>query len=187
MPGGCGCHGDGLFGARSPCQEEGSVNEPCVQEVSGYDITMGEKAARGPLFMSRLIQPTHADMPRWLMRPLATRWCNEFGLHTDLLCEIGQEWAAWWAWHFIQITFVLFQRRLSSSWHGGHRAVTGPQHRHRPQLKSDPTHEVMNWMFHLLCWTSLLFHLAGVRMMMCEKASKKENIKEVKGSAAEQQ
>lgn len=64
MPGGCGCHGDGLFGARSPCQEEGSVNEPCVQEVSGYDITMGEKAARGPLFMSRLIQPTHADMPR---------------------------------------------------------------------------------------------------------------------------
>lgn len=40
------------------------MNEPCVQEVSGYDITMGEKAARGPLFMSRLIQPTHADMPR---------------------------------------------------------------------------------------------------------------------------
>lgn len=44
MPGGYSCHGYSLFGAWSPCwEEEGSVNEPCVQEVSGYDITTGKK------------------------------------------------------------------------------------------------------------------------------------------------
>lgn len=67
MPGGCSCYGDSLFGARSLCWEQGSVNEPCVQEVSGYDITTGKKkkkATRGLLCMSRLTQPTHTDMPR---------------------------------------------------------------------------------------------------------------------------
>lgn len=49
--------------------EQPSVNEPCVQEVSGYDITAG-MAPRGLLCMSRLTQPTHPDMPRWLTRPL---------------------------------------------------------------------------------------------------------------------
>lgn len=58
MPGGWSCHGDSLFGAWSPCRDEVFVNGPCVQEVSGYDITMVEKAARGSL------QPTETDMPR---------------------------------------------------------------------------------------------------------------------------
>lgn len=64
MPGGFSCYGDSLFGAWSLSRGgELSVNEPCVQEVSGYDITSDERAARGLLCMSRL-QPTHADMPR---------------------------------------------------------------------------------------------------------------------------
>lgn len=71
MPRGCSCHGDSLFGARPLCCERESVNEPCVQEVSGYDIIAGfekkeeeETAARGLVCMSRLTEPTHTDMPR---------------------------------------------------------------------------------------------------------------------------
>lgn len=44
-----------------PFREEGCVNEPCVQEVSGYDIIMGEKEARGLLCMRRL-RPTRAQI-----------------------------------------------------------------------------------------------------------------------------
>ena len=68
MSAGCSCYGDSLFGAWSPFREEGSVNEPCVQEVSGDDITTGrEKTKKSSTWASlpeRLIQPTHTEMPR---------------------------------------------------------------------------------------------------------------------------
>ncbi len=111
MPGGCSCYGDSLFGAWSPCWEEGSVNEPCVQEVSGYDITTGWKIST----WASLHEPSHtAHSYRYATMthaPFSTRWCNEFGPHTNLLCEIKQECNTWWAWHFIQLAFVLYKKK----------------------------------------------------------------------------
>lgn len=95
-----GCHGHCLFGARPLCWEQSSVNEPCVQEVSGYDITADEKrkkkkekeAARGLLCMSRLTRPTHKDMLRWLTRPLTVNGVMSLDRVQTPLREIEQEW-----------------------------------------------------------------------------------------------
>lgn len=87
----------------SPCV--GSMNEPCVQEVTGYNITTAIKknpaATRGLLCMSRLTQPPHTDMSRWLMCPLTLHGV----MSSDGLREIEQEWTTRWARYFIQMTF----------------------------------------------------------------------------------
>lgn len=91
MPGACSCHGDGLFGAWSPCvRDDGSVNEPCVQEVSGYDITMvkkkKKKKEKGSTW-ARLHAASHrAQSLRYATMthaPFSTRWRNEDGPRTD--------------------------------------------------------------------------------------------------------
>lgn len=69
------------------------MNEPCVQEVFGYDIIVGEIAACGRLCMS-LLQAAHTDA---LMTHAAfsSLWCNEFEQNTYLLCETEQQRHTW--------------------------------------------------------------------------------------------
>lgn len=128
-----GCHGHGLFGARPLCSEQSSVNEPCVQEVSGDDITTGEKRKKkrkGGSTWAPLHEPPHtAHSQRYAAMTHAafnSQWRNELGPRTDPTAW-NRRRMTWWAWHFIHRAPGLVEecsKGLSSLWTRGHQAST---------------------------------------------------------------
>lgn len=112
--------------------------------------------------------------------PFSTQWCNKYGPHSDSLCNIGQEWNTWWAWHFIQLAFVVFKKKkkkknpaLNSSWS---KSLTG-----HSIIKLNPTHKSKSELAVLLLITTF-YPTTRVSWY-----SVKIWLKKVTGSAAEQQ
>lgn len=91
MPGGCSCHGDGLFGAQPRVGNRPLWMNPVFRKSLLMTSSLSEEKKERQHVGRRYVAVTHVTFH--------TRWCNESG---QKAVKSEQERAAWWDWHFNQ-------------------------------------------------------------------------------------
>lgn len=91
MPGGCSCHGDGLFGAQPRVGNRPLWMNPVFRKSLLMTSSLSEEKKERQHVGRRYAAVTHVTFH--------TRWCNESGQKG---VKSEQERAEWWGWHFNQ-------------------------------------------------------------------------------------